>query len=109
MANQADVVDELIGAAVVEVGRGAAVAHAEKAIDVDDREALLVFAQWPAAGAADIQAVDAQGLDSEIGTGARAEFGNVSLIQPKRASFSSEGVKVWTYCAARLVLGNVEL
>ena len=31
------------------------------------------------------------------------------LIQPKRASFSSEGVKVWTYCAARLVLGNVEL
>ena len=84
-----DVVDELESAAVVEVGRGLAVAHTDEAIDVDDREALLVFAERTASGTAHLETLNAERFDGEVAIGPRAQFGDVAANEAE-AGFIEE-------------------
>ena len=106
---QAEVVDELVSAAVVQVRGCLAVAHAHEAADVDDRKALFVRAQRAAAGTADIQAVDPQRLDGEIVLARGLSIETLPRLKPKRTSFRKLALNVWTYCAARLLFGKVQL
>src|SRR5438552_4095889 len=82
-ANDAEIVDDLICTAVIQIGRGRAVAHAQKSFDVDYGKPLLVLTQRSAIRTSDFQPIDAERFYSEIGVGARAQSAYVTLHPPK--------------------------
>src|SRR5438552_2447526 len=88
-ANHTEIVDDLIGAAVIQVRGRPAVAHAKETFDTDYRKSLLVFAQRPAIGTAHFEPVNTQRFDGEIGVRARAQLLDVSL-DPAESDFVQE-------------------
>ena len=79
-AQNAEVIHNLIRAAVVEVRRCLAVAHAQEAFDVQDRKSLFVWPQLAPVRTANFEAHDAELLDSEVGVLPDAELLDVALV-----------------------------
>src|SRR6476646_12169769 len=89
-ANDTKIVDDLVSTAVIQVRRRRAVAHSEKALDANYRKALLILAQRPTVGTADLQPTDAQRFDREIGVRTRAQPLDMTL-NPTKSNFVQHG------------------
>ena len=86
-----DVVDELVSAAVVQV-RGCLLSPMPmKPSILMTGKPCSSCAERTSAGTADIETVNAERFDGEVGVGPRAQYRNIARMKPKRASFRKLG------------------
>ena len=85
-AQNAEVIDKLICAAVVEIRGCLAISHAQEAFDVENGKPLLIRPQRTAVGTPDFEPHDAELLDSKVGVLPDAELLDIALV-PAKAEF----------------------